>query len=1788
LSNSFEITTDNGAKILYSTFEVNTNVVADGVAQAQIKVTLKNLLQEPLQGLTPTISASGTGNALSGCSASDENGLSICVLTSTKAQNKTITINTPFSHTLSDEITFIAGNAYRLVLVTGDGQTAKAAAPVAIAPKVRVEDEHGNPVSGYRLSFSVLTGGGTLSHEERYTNALGEAEVSWILGEEAGDDNHTIKVIAHSLEDALTGTPHELTFTASSVATNPHKLVFLNAQRSFAAAGCSEVIEVQIQDEYENIKTLNAQDGAMTLTIGPDSGAGAFKVFSDADCSTQITSFEIGVDESLFNFYIQDTLMGVHELRIDSSNFVLTAATQNYTTQAASAHATHSTIAGTSGIIADGEGASEITIILKDNFQNPVSGVTPTFSVTGSNNILGACSQTNGEGVSTCSFTSTKAESKEIALITPVARAGNSVNFVHGEASRLVFHSQPQSSSIGGGLGDFKVLVQDFNGNPVEDSSITVSLSLENDAHGSAGLSGQTAKEGLAGEASFDSVYLDFQGIGFRLRATSGSLTPAVSDAFDIVPPCDLNPQAVDSIGQGTEGRPYILCTATQLNAIGANEAYMDKHFKMMSDIDLDGITFIMMGGTGDTTGFKGVFDGNGFVVKNIVLGSGNFTGFFRRTQGALIKNLGLENVSRIATGNVDVGTLIGRAEQTSVQDSYATGSLYGIDVVGGLVGRLLENSEIIKSYSKVTVTAPGSNVGGMVGSLNSSQIRDSYSNGNVYGNGSPVGGLVGILVSSQIYNSYATGNVIGDRTLGGLIGRVLQSTTPGIEASVVSQSYAIGDVRSKTQTNYARVGGLIGLIDTGATNVAANVIVTHSFATGSVTVQGTTTMAGGLIGANHGKVYNSYATGDVFGASQVGGLIGVAYAVSEVHSSFSTGLVIGNGTEVGGLVGFGTSFTGSNLYWDIDRSARTNGSGSGDHAGISGKTTAQMSSQNTAEYAGLNFTDDWELVGYGTPRLKWEKAPYCNPSATPFGGGDGSIEAPYTLCSPGQLNEIGETPEYMDKHFVLVQDLDLGGIATFNRIGGTTAQTAFTGVFDGSRNVISNLTVNPPGPATNRNSSAMFRTIGGSAEIRSLGLENVDVSGYGNVGVLVAVMQGESKVLDSYSTGSVRNNNWYVGGLIGTATDHSKVIRSYSKANVLNISSHAAGGLVANLSGFAEIIDSYASGKVEGTGSLYGGLVSIMNDDARVYRSYASGVVTGGQSVGGLVGRIRHQAVVDQSYASGFVVSLDSYRFGGLIGNREGTTAQVKSSYWDIDGTGQVSVGPIAFNNGATGLTRSEMGSQDKNIFDNFDFISNWKFVGYGPPRLEWEKTSGCNSLATPFGRGNGSSNYPYLICSADQLNSIGDDPEYMEKHFELVWHLDLEGVAFNMIGGVTEATGFKGTFDGADYTISNLTMNEPTENVIGLFRVISASGNVQDLSLSAFAITGHETVGALAGVVFGEVTNVHSHGDVVSKYSSAGGLVGDQNGGKIENSSSSGTVESETWTITGGLVGRNQGGQINLSHSSANVEGGHHHVGGLVGSMTTSGTVSDSYATGAVTGRNQYTGGLVGYMSGSTVIRSYALGTVTGTSANTGGLVGYSQIGTISQSYAKGDVFGAAASGGLVGGVLRGTIEDSFASGNVNGTQRVGGLIGLARSLSSAVLITRTYATGNVTGASWTNQVGGLIGFAFRDISGGICRDFVISESYSTGHVSGTVNFIGGLVGQTTTACSDGGNVEFNNSYWNVSTAGITDSAGGQPLTSSEMASAANFNTWVFSPDPNYIWWMDTDEGRPRLWWE
>ena len=110
---------------------------------------------------------------------------------------------------------------------------------------------------------------------------------------------------------------------------------------------------------------------------------------------------------------------------------------------------------------------------------------------------------------------------------------------------------------------------------------------------------------------------------------------------------------------------------------------------------------------------------------------------------------------------------------------------------------------------------------------------------------------------------------------------------------------------------------------------------------------------------------------------------------------------------------------------------------------------------------------------------------------------------------------------------------------------------------------------------------------------------------------------------------------------------------------------------------------------------------------------------------------------------------------------------------------------------------------------------------------------------------------------------------------------NVDLSGINWTPIGDPMsdEYVGFEGTFDGQGYTISNLTIDNPSAWGQGLFGYNANKTTViKNLNINNVNIKAEDTSGAVAGYFqFGTIENVNVTGDVkISGAQHMGGIVG------------------------------------------------------------------------------------------------------------------------------------------------------------------------------------------------------------------------------------------------------------------------------------------------------------------------
>jgi len=134
--------------------------------------------------------------------------------------------------------------------------------------------------------------------------------------------------------------------------------------------------------------------------------------------------------------------------------------------------------------------------------------------------------------------------------------------------------------------------------------------------------------------------------------------------------------------------------------------------------------------------------------------------------------------------------------------------------------------------------------------------------------------------------------------------------------------------------------------------------------------------------------------------------------------------------------------------------------------------------------------------------------------------------------------------------NFVLTADLDFSGETNWLPIGseniteGTSADTQnFLGTFDGQGHKLSNITVNAPGRSF---VSALFIKLGGSAVVKNLALENVNITGGNLTGGLTGTMFSNTTTpgptVENVSVTGKITGTGEVGGISGRSNNNIPV----------------------------------------------------------------------------------------------------------------------------------------------------------------------------------------------------------------------------------------------------------------------------------------------------------------------------------------------------------------------------------------------------------------------------------------------------------------------------------------------------------------------------------------------------------------------------------------------------------------------------------------------------------------------
>jgi hypothetical protein len=444
----------------------------------------------------------------------------------------------------------------------------------------------------------------------------------------------------------------------------------------------------------------------------------------------------------------------------------------------------------------------------------------------------------------------------------------------------------------------------------------------------------------------------------------------------------------------------------------------------------------------------------------------------------------------------------------------------------------------------------------------------------------------------------------------------------------------------------------------------------------------------------------------------------------------------------------------------------------------------------------------------------------------------------------------------------------------------------------------------------------------------------------------------------------------------------------------------------------------------------------------------------------------------------------------------------------------------------------------------------------------------------------GSGTTGDPWQITTLLQLEEIGTDGHLTEScklmndidaSATKTWHVSSGSYqGFDPIGSDSQT--FTGNFDGQDFTISNLYINRPTTDCVGLFAFTGSNAEIKDLKMTNAEITGQSNVGIFAGSMrminsdTGTLSGMDVSGIVVSKGHTAGGLAGRIYGTNmtptltISDITVRATITingvAQTSIYLGGITGFNDSTNATITCVLTNCN--------FIGTLIAEGDVIDTV--------NSYIGGLIGYKGSAYLTSCYSNASIVNSRNSSGtiyigGLFGYySSISSTPTSlcYATGSILSTSTSTHIIGGFsgyYNCSTTDAyetklcFSSGSISArfalSLKAGGFCGrIIGGQRNCYSTTDVCLDGCASGAI----IGGYVGYSENTSTTLNCYSvgFVAESNYSGGFSSNDSSTVTNI---TATSC-----------YWDTETSGQDTSGDGTGKTTLQMEDIATFTSWDF----------------------
>lgn len=446
--------------------------------------------------------------------------------------------------------------------------------------------------------------------------------------------------------------------------------------------------------------------------------------------------------------------------------------------------------------------------------------------------------------------------------------------------------------------------------------------------------------------------------------------------------------------------------------------------------------------------------------------------------------------------------------------------------------------------------------------------------------------------------------------------------------------------------------------------------------------------------------------------------------------------------------------------------------------------------------------------------------------AAAGFESGTGDSSDPYIIKTAEQLaflaKQVNGGETYRGKYFQLEADLDLSG-SEWTPIG--TETVPFSGKFSGNGHVLTNVKISAAG-------------------------DYIGLFGY-NTGTITYVGIESGEISGGNCTGSICGLN------AGTITG------CYNNAPVTG--KESAGGVCGKNSGTVQM--SYNTGAVTGILKT-GGVCGESTDGSTLANCYNTGMLIGDSVVGGICGSVESSADVSSSFSMAEICG--NSEIGGNIGTGPSKNCfYSKDLFLKEDFGGPVETKDLTSRLSGFSGDIWERGSYTKGTengryrSDNYTLIS-LKGVG--------KAQSGELRMYNYFTVSGDSWRYYNPITTADEFQKLTQNSAMWRRNYVLQSDIDLSGRNITPIGN--EVTPFYAHFSGDGHKISNLIINQPDSDNVGLFGYVS--GWLYDIITENGSITGRNNVGGIFGYASGTRGRC-VNGNAVSGVRNVGGICGE-----------------------------------------------------------------------------------------------------------------------------------------------------------------------------------------------------------------------------------------------------------------------------------------------------------------------